>query len=157
MLAFHVFLNGEASDLPRLALQETGSPMNVAASKALAAVSITLSLFAAAKAEDKHFSAMGFGTRTCAEFATAYKFDQEWESRFFDWAQGYISGSNGALLDLGKNYFDLASVDLDAQRSYIRDYCDKHPLGTYLQAVLQLVNQLRTMPAPAQLNRKNSK
>ena len=130
--------------------------MNGVTLKALVAMAATLGVFAAANADDKHFALMGFGIRTCAEFAKAYKTDQEWESRFFNWAQGYLSGWNATLLDAGKDYFDLASIDLDAQRLYIRDYCDQHPLGTYYGAVLDLAYRLKTMPAPASATRLNS-
>jgi hypothetical protein len=44
-------------------------------------------------------SSMGIGTATCVQFATEYRADAGIEQRFFDWAQGLMSGINDALVN----------------------------------------------------------
>jgi hypothetical protein len=48
-------------------------------------------------------SSMGIGTATCVQFATEYRADAGNEQRFFDWAQGLMSGINDALEDTMAN------------------------------------------------------
>ena len=42
---------------------------------------------------------MGIGTATCVQFVAEFRADAEIEQRFFDWAQGLMSGINDALED----------------------------------------------------------
>jgi hypothetical protein len=61
---------------------------------------------------------MGIGTATCVQFATEYRADAGIEQRFFDWAQGLMSGVNDALEDtVGK----ISQPKFDADRSTKRN------------------------------------
>ena len=63
------------------------------------------------------------------------------ENSYFAWAQGFLSGHNFAVLAYAKNSSvapDLKSLSLEEQQAFIRQYCDAHPLGSYMDAVLDL-------------------
>jgi hypothetical protein len=102
----------------------------------------------AANSETKHFAAMGVGTTTCTQFANLYKADQGIEEQYFAWTQGYLSGQNDVRIENKMPYRDLASLSTDAQQRFLRSYCDKHPLGDYLEAVWSLLEELKTAPSP---------
>lgn len=93
-------------------------------------------------AEEPDFGS-GAGLKTCAEFAKAYQSQpQTIEYVFFTWAQGYMTGWNIAsenrILQV-----DVSVWDVDAQKSYIRKYCDLHPLNQYIESVLSLVGAMK--------------
>jgi len=54
---------------------------------------------------------MGIGTATCVQFVAEFRADAEIEQRFFDWAQGLMSGINDALEDTMGKYRDLTSPE----------------------------------------------
>jgi hypothetical protein len=66
---------------------------------------------------------MGIGTATCLQFATEYRADAGIEQRFFDWAQGLMSGINDALEDNMGKYRDLNSMPIAQQKEILRAYC----------------------------------
>lgn len=76
----------------------------------------------------------GIGTATCAEF----KASPQNEESLFNWTQGFMSGLNffRAMEDI--KIVKLTSMPLPAQKKYVRDFCDKHPAGKYLEAVTSL-------------------
>lgn len=95
-----------------------------------------------ARAEDK--AGAGFGTSTCTQFANLYKFDAQYtEQQYFNWTQGFLTGFNYAQMHHDKSYLDLNSMDTKAQEASIRRYCDQHPLGLYIDAVINLANELQ--------------
>jgi hypothetical protein len=110
----------------------------------LACVAWLLSTTAHAE-NGKDFAMQGVGTSTCTQFANLYKSDaQYWEAQFFAWAQGFMSGNNFAQVSDNQpyTYLNLGSLDTKAQQASIRRYCDQHPLGSYLDAVENLMTQL---------------
>jgi hypothetical protein len=100
-----------------------------------------------AHAEDsKEFAIQGVGSATCTQFANHYKSEpQFWEDKYFTWAQGFMSGHNFATMGDKPPYsiINLALLDTEAQRASIRRYCDKHLLGSYLDAVTNLMLELQ--------------
>jgi hypothetical protein len=94
----------------------------------------------AANAEEKHASNVGAGTFTCAKFGEWYKENTQTENWFFDWAQGYMSGLNVASMLTGGMYHDLAALSTEQQRTYLRQYCDQHPLVDWRDTVTSLYN-----------------
>jgi len=69
------------------------------------------------------FSNMGIGMLTCAEFVEHYRADPAIEDRFFDWAQGFISGINDALEDTVGKHRDLKSIAPAQQEQILRAFC----------------------------------
>lgn len=108
-------------------------------------LALTLSATSAWSSEPPYI-ARGMGTRTCGEFAQEYKRDPKFiELTYFCWAQGFMTGMNIALAaDLNK-YRSLGQ-DTDTQMSSIRAYCDKHPLASYQDAVLELFTSFPFVP-----------
>jgi hypothetical protein len=97
------------------------------------------------EANAKDFALRGVGTSTCTEFANLFKSDAEWaENLYFTWTQGFLSGWNFAQLEAKKQSVNLALLDTKAQEASIRRYCDQHPLGNYLDAVLNLLLELQS-------------
>ena len=64
---------------------------------------IAASLLCTGTVQGEPLSSMGIGTATCVQFATEYRADAGIEQRFFDWAQGLMSGINDALEDTMDN------------------------------------------------------
>jgi hypothetical protein len=96
---------------------------------------------------DEVASNKGVGLSTCGEFANAYRLapaEAEWV--FFSWAQGYMSAMNTAqsfpTTRPQPQLHDLNSMSTKDQERLIRAYCDEHPLGNYIDAVLKLYNTL---------------
>ena len=91
---------------------------------------------------------IGLGASTCAEFAEMYRASPaQTERAFYSWAQGYMSGMNDNLILLKlppiKN---LNSIPNDEKQSFLRTYCDSHPLNFYASAVTQLYISLKDAP-----------
>jgi hypothetical protein len=87
-------------------------------------------------AKSAEAAARGLGTLTCAKFAQVYRDDPDRADLLFgSWAQGFMSGRNVTLMRDKNVYRDLASETADEENLGIRQYCDAHPLVTFLQAV----------------------
>jgi hypothetical protein len=87
------------------------------------------------------FAARGPGAASCSQFSENYvKNPLLTETLSFTWAQGFLSALN---VDRGQtsNMRDL-SGDVEAQKSHLRQYCEKHPSEIYSVAVLELYNSL---------------
>ena len=88
---------------------------------------------------------MGMGTNSCSKFAEVYRESPaRWEILFFSWAQGFMSGLNFERIELGQ-YRDMSAMPTGAQKNVIRVYCDRHPLGNYMDAVIDLYQRLPLM------------
>jgi hypothetical protein len=83
---------------------------------------------------------MGIGVRTCAKFADDMRTTQGAEGIYFTWAQGFMSGVN-SMLAAGKHR-DLGGKSVEAEQSFIREFCDQRPLARYLNAVEALFHTL---------------
>ena len=63
------------------------------------------------------------------------------EDELFGWTQGFMSGMNYKSETL---YFVLNAKSIDEEKRFLRRYCDAHPFGDYLDAVLDLIQTLPT-------------
>ena len=83
----------------------------------------------------------GAGATTCSKFAFEYAKDPDFiEAPYFSWAQGFMSATNEQFANLGapSQMRNLGGRPHADQRKIIRDYCDKHPLRMYAEAVRAL-------------------
>ena len=108
---------------------------------------IAASLLCTGTVHGEPLSSMGIGTATCVQFATEYRADAGIEQRFFDWAQGLMSGINDALEDTIGKYRDLNSMSIAQQKEILRAYCDDHPAATYRNGINALMNYLTIAPS----------
>jgi hypothetical protein len=86
------------------------------------------------------FAGMGTGLESCGTFAKNYQVSpQTFESIYFSWAQGFLTGVNAiaAAKQDGTNR-DLSSIPVNQQQQFLRDYCNKHPLAEYMEGVVAL-------------------
>jgi hypothetical protein len=85
---------------------------------------------------------VGAGTRSCAQFERDYSENPEFfELVYFSWAQGYLSGFWIAASSKNPDpTHDLMPQGRGEswQRSFIREYCQEHPLSPYSEAVATL-------------------
>jgi hypothetical protein len=110
--------------------------------RGLLAVCFAVALCGNASAED--YPAMwGHGLFSCAEFAKFYRArPKETETEFFAWAMGFMSGFNAKnLMDQG-TFFDLKAKSATDMQSFLREYCNAHPLTDYGHGVFELINSL---------------
>jgi hypothetical protein len=103
------------------------------------AIALTLLPIHSAAAEKAGWS--GAGTMSCADVAAALQQHPEDENLFFSWAQGFMSGLNTDLLKRGET--DLNGLPLDAQKQFIRSYCQDHSRAPYFEAVFKLYDKMR--------------
>lgn len=81
----------------------------------------------------------GAGTFSCGQFADDYRKNPKLvEDLYYAWAQGFMGGLNWAKLDNKEKLQDLGSKPEDEQQLWLRNYCDRHPLAHYFQAVYDL-------------------
>jgi hypothetical protein len=104
----------------------------------LLAVAFAIALAESAVADSV---ARGLGADTCAHFAEYYRADPEFaDMAYITWAQGFMSGWNYATMMDSKNvYRDLGDEkSLQTQAMHIRQFCNNHPLATFVEAVMDL-------------------
>jgi hypothetical protein len=115
-------------------------------------VAVLLSIGApASHAAAQDYAFMGLGSSSCSKFAELMRMSPDrTESEYFDWAQGFMSGMNLIRLSStpripSKN---LNSMSVDAQKRYLRNYCDQHPLSDLVKGILELYDSLPLSPLP---------
>jgi hypothetical protein len=92
---------------------------------------------------------MGVGAHTCGEFAADYKRHPEATEEVYSfWAQGLMSGINFSLGSLGQPQYKFGVKSTKERQAHIRWYCEQHPLGEYIDAVLDLFSSSPKTPAP---------
>src|SRR5262245_10339635 len=81
----------------------------------------------------------GVGTSSCGKFMNSYKENPaRTESLYFSWAQGFMSSINFNRKLQNGTPIDFGVSPSAAQLSWIRSYCQKNPLKTYLRAATEL-------------------
>lgn len=106
-------------------------------------VGAILSIVAMQTAKAEPMYARGVGTTTCGRFATLYRDNPEHvEMAYFSWAQGYMSGLNRWMYSENKTFKDQNASTTDVQLSFIRKYCNEHPLANYSTATTELFRSL---------------
>jgi hypothetical protein len=112
-------------------------------------VSVTPSLSNAAESGGGGY---GIGMHTCGEFAKAYVAHPDvTEDLYFTWAQGFMTGLNFMATVVKLPAREIRGENMDSMKSYhsyIRTYCDSHPLAGYLEAVSSLWRSLPSIPPP---------
>jgi hypothetical protein len=106
----------------------------------------SLLLFSSARAAEpdrKMIVAQGIGISSCRVFSNMYRDNPQIEDQLFSWAQGFMSGMNFAS---ETSRYVLNAKSIDEEKRHLRRYCDAHPLGEYLDGVLDLVLTLPTVP-----------
>lgn len=91
----------------------------------------------------------GLGVRSCTQFAQDYKSNPElWETLYYVWAEGYMTGFEMARSSFLKEDTDLNPYNRDEKwrRESLRYYCSDHPLAPYSEAVANLVLELMQPP-----------
>lgn len=112
--------------------------------------SLAMPLFMPHVAQAAEVAARGIGTLSCAQFAQMYRADPKDANVVFgSWGQGFMSGWNAVMIQ-NHSYRDLGSETVDETSSYIREYCDQHPLGSFVDAVMDtlLKMPLKVSPQP---------
>ena len=101
----------------------------------------------AATAHAEPFSNMGIGVLTCAQFVEHYRADPAIEDRFFDWAQGFMSGINDALEDTVGKYRDLKSIPTAQQKQILQAFCYSNATAKYRDGINVLLSRLTLVPS----------
>jgi hypothetical protein len=105
--------------------------------------STLVAILLAAPVSGQQMALRGIGTTSCAEFAKAYKIDPTYaETVYASWAQGLMSGANLLTMRDQKQFRDLGAKPYEMQMMQIRNYCDSHPLATFVSAVLDTFSAL---------------
>jgi hypothetical protein len=88
----------------------------------------------------------GVGTTTCAEFADSYRLSPAvTDATYGSWLWGFLSGFNAMVSYMGKPSRDIKTFGVRNIERRVREYCDAHPLGEYVDAVVFVLNQLPPM------------
>jgi len=89
----------------------------------------------------------GVGTGSCAEFGKAYQGDPKFtELVYGSWVQGFLSGLNIQRAIENKSMRNIPSPD-GGQNRAIRSRCDRRPLATFFEIVVEYFDTLPEMPA----------
>jgi hypothetical protein len=110
--------------------------------RVFAALAILLMCSGGVAAADAPMSGRGMGASSCREFAQRYTIEPTvFESSYFSWAQGAMTGLNLGSLKSSGTYRNL-NGDVSAQQARIRRFCDQRPLASFFEAVIDLYNSL---------------
>jgi len=81
----------------------------------------------------------GIGNTSCGKFMTSYKENPaKAETLYFSWAQGFMSSINFNRKMQNGTPIDFGAMPSAAQFSWVRDYCQKNPMKSYLRAATEL-------------------
>jgi hypothetical protein len=81
----------------------------------------------------------GWGTITCAAFGNMYRDNPKFvEEHTTDWALGFMSGMNFKAITRDESSRNLKTFSVQEIQRRLRQYCDQHPLGNYIDAVIDL-------------------
>ena len=87
----------------------------------------------------------GPGANSCAVFLDLHMRDPtSYDLLFFVWAQGFMSGMNTVALKIKGEVIDLQpeAYPPEQQMTFLRDFCQVHPLRSYSEAVFELMTEL---------------
>jgi hypothetical protein len=86
----------------------------------------------------------GPGISPCSQY-NASRGDEKEEHVFFSWAEGFLTGYN--MQAESAEMVELSALTVGQQLQFVRNYCDHHPDKRYIEAVLALVQALRSSSA----------
>jgi hypothetical protein len=111
------------------------------------ALAIVVALSAVAFEARAETAVAGMGTYPCTQFAKFYQTaPQAAEELFFAWALGWMSALNLGSLDRDRTTQDLSSISVEQQQRFLREYCNEHPSGRYMDGVAALYKTLKPSP-----------
>ena len=90
---------------------------------------------------------VGAGSVTCGNFAEQYRANPSRTEEFFtSWLLGFLTGLNAmsSLHHLHERDFSPALVG--RAQSFVRSYCNEHPLAMYIEAATQYAGSLPLRP-----------
>jgi hypothetical protein len=92
----------------------------------------------------------GAGTASCGKFAEDFAKAPDFsEGFYFAWAQGFMSALNIDLSQESAQYRNLGAIPTSQQERYLRNYCDQHPLGDYMDGVIALFKTIPLAEMPS--------
>jgi hypothetical protein len=81
----------------------------------------------------------GVGASSCGKFTNSYKENPaRTETVYFSWAQGFMTSINFNRKMQNGTPVDFGAMPSATQLGWIRSYCQKNPLKTYLRAATEL-------------------
>ncbi len=81
----------------------------------------------------------GVGGSSCGKFTNSYKENPaKTKSVYFSWAQGFMSSINLSRKMQNGTPIDFGAMPSATQITWIRGYCQKNPMQTYLRAATEL-------------------
>ena len=83
----------------------------------------------------------GPGISPCSQY-NATRGDEKEEHVFFSWAEGFLTGFNMQVKSA--EMVKLSALTGGQQLQFVRDFCDQHPDKRYVEAVLVLIQALRS-------------
>jgi hypothetical protein len=86
----------------------------------------------------------GPGISPCSQY-NASRGDEKEEHVFFSWAEGFLTGYN--MQAKSAEMVELSALTGGQQLQFVRDYCDQHPDKRYIEAILALIQALRSSAA----------
>ena len=87
----------------------------------------------------------GAGNTSCGTWITNRRTDPGTARFEFSWLQGYITGLNAGLPSTDSNYGQVgASIDVDAAKVWVDNYCQAHPLNNLADAATELYTYARS-------------
>jgi hypothetical protein len=108
-------------------------------------LTVTIVFCTTAMAYDKEGVLRGVGAYSCAQFGSYYKDDPKLtDTVYSSWARGFMAGMNMQRRSDGKPYRNIPAPD-DGQL-WVRHFCDRHPLASYVEAVWGYFNTLPELP-----------
>jgi hypothetical protein len=88
----------------------------------------------------------GQGAATCAFYAEQVRqYPIDMHAAYFAWTQGFMSGMNMGLISTGDDR-DLAGIGIADQQREIDAFCDRHPLVSFTDAVVNIFKALPKKP-----------
>jgi hypothetical protein len=89
----------------------------------------------------------GPGISPCSQYNASHG-DEKEEFVFMSWAEGFLTGYN--MRTKSAEMVELSALTGGQQLQFVRDYCDQHPDKQYIEAVLALIQALRSSAASKQ-------
>jgi hypothetical protein len=86
----------------------------------------------------------GPGISPCSQY-NASRGDEKEEHVYFSWAEGFLTAYN--MQAKSAEMVELSALTGGQQLQFVRDYCDQHPDKRYIEAVLALIQALRSSAA----------
>ena len=107
-----------------------------------------MSATSASAANDEGFG-RGMGSQTCEAFTRERAEEPDSEALFYEWAEGYMTGSNVTILATGRSAYRDLSGDSSDQMSRIRAFCETHPSSRFVDAVMDVYTHLPIAQVPS--------